>query len=103
MMDSLKQNKLNKKIQKRVIHPYTLTLPCMSFIQQFGGITTGTLNASSVWKYVYSVKVINPIEKSDYTVQNLRINAIFESIEEIKENLVSTVQDVPSSINQVYM
>ena len=52
-------------------------------------------------KFSYSVKVVNPERKSDYIVQKLRVDVVFESISELKEKLVSMLQGVPSSICQV--
>ena len=47
------------------------------------------------------MKVINPVKKSEYVVQKLRITTAFKSIDEIKETLVSTVQGLPSVIDQL--
>lgn len=52
-------------------------------------------------KFSYSVKVINPAKKSEYVVQKLRVTKRFESVDEIKENLVSTIQGLPSVIDQL--
>ena len=47
------------------------------------------------------MKVINPLKKSEYVVQKLRAIVVFKSIDEVKENLASFVQGVPSTIDQV--
>lgn len=51
-------------------------------------------------KFLYSVKIINPQKKSEYVVQKLRSSSIFESIEDMKQEL-SIVQGIPSTIDQL--
>ena len=65
------------------------------------GITTGTVGTVTGQRFSYSVKVINPVKKSEYVVHKLRITGIFKSVDEIKENIVSTVQGLTSVIDQV--
>ena len=70
-------------------------------MQHFGGITTGTLTLPSEQRYSYSVKVINPHKKSEYVVQKLRVSDVFKSVDDIKEILISTLENVPSTIDQL--
>lgn len=71
--------------------------------QHLAGVSTGILTSTSTNepKFAYSVKVINPQKKSEYVVQKLRVNVVFKYIDEMKENLASAVQGIPSTIDQV--
>ena len=51
-------------------------------------------------RILYSVKIISPVKKSDYTVQKMRTSSIFQTVEDLKQEM-STVKGILSTIDQL--
>ena len=51
-------------------------------------------------RILYSVKIISPVKKSEYTVQKMRTSSIFQTVEDLKQEM-STIKGIPSTIDQL--
>ena len=68
---------------------------------QYAGSSKVRISPNARATYIYSVKVANRERKSDYTVEKLNFMSKFSSVEELRDELKSTLQFLPSEFGFV--